>query len=125
MLRADDGSSVALMGTSAWLISAAALHPSIAALGLAIVGVRLFGISRAVFRYIERLVSHGVTFRVLRNIRVWMYSRLEPLAPARLMDFRLGDVVGRLMADVETLENFFVRVRRAAYRCVCWPGQAF
>ena len=74
------GSSVALMGTSAWLISAAALHPSIAALGLAIVGVRLFGISRAVFRYIERLVSHGVTFRVLRNIRVWMYSRLEPLA---------------------------------------------
>jgi ATP-binding cassette subfamily C protein CydC len=104
------GSSVALMGTSAWLISAAALHPSIAALGLAIVGVRFFGISRAVFRYLERLVSHGVTFRLLRNIRVWMYSRLEPLAPARLMDFRLGDVVARLMADVDALENLFVRV---------------
>jgi ATP-binding cassette subfamily C protein CydCD len=113
------GSSVALMGTSAWLISAAALHPSIAALGLAIVGVRFFGISRAVFRYLERLVSHGVTFRVLRNIRVWMYSRLEPLAPARLMDFRLGDVVGRLMADVETLENLFVRVLAPPLTALC------
>jgi ATP-binding cassette subfamily C protein CydCD len=113
------GSSVALMGTSAWLISAAALHPSIAALGLAIVGVRFFGISRAVFRYLERLVSHGVTFRLLRNIRVWMYSRLEPLAPARLMDFRLGDVVARLMADVETLENLFVRVLAPPLTALC------
>jgi ATP-binding cassette subfamily C protein CydC len=113
------GSSVALMGTSAWLISAAALHPSIAALGLAIVGVRFFGIARAVFRYLERLVSHGVTFRVLRNVRVWLYSRLEPLAPARLMDFRLGDVVARLMADVETLENLFVRVLAPPLTALC------
>ena len=104
------GSSVALMGTSAWLISAAALHPSIALLQVAIVGVRLFGISRAVFRYFERLVSHGVTFRLLRNIRVWFYSRLEPLAPARLLDFRTGDLVARALADVETLENLYVRV---------------
>jgi len=113
------GSSVALMGTSAWLISAAALHPSIAALGLAIVGVRFFGISRAVFRYLERLVSHGVTFRLLRNIRVWVYSRLEPLAPARLMDFRLGDVVSRLMADVDVLENLFVRVLAPPLTALC------
>jgi ATP-binding cassette subfamily C protein CydCD len=113
------GSSVALMGTSAWLISAAALHPSVAALGLAIVGVRFFGISRAVFRYLERLVSHGVTFRVLRNIRVWVYSRLEPLAPARLMDFRLGDVVARLMADVDALENLFVRVLAPPLTALC------
>jgi ATP-binding cassette subfamily C protein CydC len=113
------GSSVALMGTSAWLISSAALHPSIAALGLAIVGVRFFGISRAVFRYLERLASHGVTFRLLRNVRVWLYSRLEPLAPARLMDFRLGDVVARLMADVETLENLFVRVLAPPITALC------
>ena len=104
------GSSVALMGTSAWLISAAALHPGIAALQVAIVGVRLFGISRAVFRYFERLVSHGVTFRLLRNIRVWFYEHLEPLAPARLMDYRAGDLVNRAVADVETLENLYVRV---------------
>ena len=104
------GSSVALMGTSAWLISAAALHPGIAALQLAIVGVRLFGISRGVFRYFERLVSHGVTFRLLRNIRVWFYERLEPLAPARLMDYRAGDLVNGAVADVDTLENLYVRV---------------
>jgi ATP-binding cassette subfamily C protein CydCD len=103
-------SSVALLGTSAWLISAAALHPSIAALQVAIVGVRLFGISRAVFRYFERLVSHDVTFRLLRNIRVWFYAHLEPLAPARLMDYHAGDLVNRAIADVDTLENLYVRV---------------
>ena len=64
------GASVALMGTSSWLISMAALHPSIAALEVAIVGVRFFGIARAVFRYLERLVSHNVTFRLLgRSIK--------------------------------------------------------
>jgi thiol reductant ABC exporter CydD subunit len=65
------GSSVALIGTSAWLISTAALHPSIADLGVSVVGVRFFGISRGVFRYLERLVSHGVTFRLLARLRVW------------------------------------------------------
>lgn len=104
------GSSVALMGTSAWLISAAALHPSIAALDLAIVGVRFFGIARAVFRYLERLVTHGVTLQLLRNIRVWFYERIEPLAPARLMGFASGDLLARAVEDVNTLENFFVRV---------------
>ncbi len=104
------GSSVALMGSSAWLISAAALHPSIATLQVAIVSVRLFGISRAVFRYLERLVSHGVTFQLLRSIRVWFYSHLEPLAPARLLDYHAGDLVNRAVADVETLETVYVRV---------------
>ncbi|HEY5984058.1 MAG TPA: thiol reductant ABC exporter subunit CydD [Anaerolineales bacterium] len=104
------GSSVALMGTSSWLISAAALQPSIASLEIAIVGVRFFGISRAVFRYLERLASHGVTFQLIRNIRVWFYSRLEPLAPARLMDYGAGDLMARAIADVETLENLYVRV---------------
>jgi ATP-binding cassette subfamily C protein CydCD len=113
------GSSVALMGTSAWLVSAAALHPSIASLDVAIVGVRFFGISRAVFRYLERLVSHGVTFRLLRNIRVWFYARLEPLAPARLMDFRVGDLVARAVADVETLENAYVRLLAPPLVAVC------
>ena len=98
------------MGTSAWLISTAALHPSVAELGLAIVGVRFFGISRAVFRYLERLVSHNVTFRLLARLRVWFYKKLEPLAPARLMDYRAGDLLSRIVGDVETLENFYVRV---------------
>lgn len=104
------GASVSLMGTSAWLISAAALRPSIAELQLAIVGVRFFGILRAVARYLERLVSHDVTFRLLARLRVWFYRRLEPLAPARLMAYRAGDLLNRIVADVETLENFYVRV---------------
>ncbi len=104
------GSSVALMGTSAWLISTAALHPSVADLGVSVVGVRLFGIMRGISRYFERLVSHDVTFRLLSRLRVWFYEKLEPLAPARLMDFRAGDLLSRIIGDVETLENFYVRV---------------
>jgi ATP-binding cassette subfamily C protein CydCD len=104
------GASVALMGTSAWLISEAALHPSIAVISVAIVGVRFFGISRAVFRYLERLVSHNVTFRLLSRLRVWFYEKLEPLAPARLMEYRAGDLLARIISDVGTLENFYVRV---------------
>ena len=104
------GSNVSLMGTSAWLISTAALHPSIAVLEVAIVGVRFFGISRGVFRYTERLVSHNVTFRLLSRLRVWFYEKLEPLVPARLMDYRAGDLLSRIIDDVETLENFYVRV---------------
>ncbi len=104
------GSSVALIGTSAWLISTAALHPSIADLGVSVVGVRFFGISRGLFRYLERLVSHNVTFRLLAKLRVWFYEKLEPLAPARLMDYKSGDLLARVIGDVETLENFYVRV---------------
>jgi len=104
------GSSIALIGTSAWLISTAALHPSIAELGVSVVGVRFFGISRGVFRYLERLVSHNVTFRLLARLRVWFYEKLEPLAPARLMEYKSGDLLARIIGDVETLENFYVRV---------------
>ncbi|HUI88748.1 MAG TPA: thiol reductant ABC exporter subunit CydD [Anaerolineales bacterium] len=104
------GASVALMGTSAWLISEAALRPSIAVISVAIVGVRFFGIARAVGRYLERLVSHNVTFRLLSRLRVWFYEKLEPLAPARLMEFRAGDLLARIISDVSTLENFYVRV---------------
>jgi ATP-binding cassette, subfamily C, bacterial CydCD len=104
------GSSVALIGTSAWLISTAALHPSVAELGVSVVGVRFFGISRGLFRYLERLVSHNVTFHLLARLRVWFYEKLEPLAPARLMEYKSGDLLARVIGDVETLENFYVRV---------------
>jgi ATP-binding cassette subfamily C protein CydCD len=104
------GASVALMGTSAWLISTAALHGSVADFGVSVVGVRFFGIARGVFRYLERLVSHGVTFNLLARLRVWFYRALEPLAPARLMHFRSGDLLSRIVADVEILENFYIRV---------------
>jgi thiol reductant ABC exporter CydC subunit len=72
--------------------------------------VRFFGISRGIFRYLERLVSHNVTFRLLARLRVWFYEKLERLAPARLMEYRSGDLLARVIGDVETLENFYVRV---------------
>jgi len=103
------GSSIGLMATSAWIIAVAALHPSIAVLQVAIVGVRFFGITRGVFRYLERLASHQVTFRVLARLRVWFYAGLEPLAPARLMCYRSGDLLSRIVADIGTLENFYIR----------------
>jgi len=104
------GSSIGLMSTSGYLIAKAALQPSIADLQLAIVGVRFFGIARGGFRYLERLASHDVTFRLLARLRVWFYRALEPLAPARLMQMRSGDLLARIVADVETLENFYLRV---------------
>jgi thiol reductant ABC exporter CydC subunit len=103
------GSAVGLLGTSAYIISAAARQPSIADLQVAIVGVRFFGISRAVFRYLERLVSHQVSFNLLSNLRVWFYSAVEPLAPARLVQFQSGNLFSRITSDITALENFYVR----------------
>ena len=104
------GSAIGLMATAAWIIARAALHPSIAVLNVAIVGVRFFGIARGVFRYLERVVSHQTTFRLLSRMRVWLYERIEPLAPARLSDYHSGDLLSRISADIDTLENFYVRV---------------
>ena len=103
-------SGLGLMGTSAWLLSKAALHPSIAALQVAIVGVRAFGVSRATLRYLERLVSHDVTLRLLGRLRMALFRALVPLSPARLLSHRRGDLLGRLLEDVGTLENLYVRV---------------
>ncbi len=102
--------AIGLLGTSAFLIASAALRPSIADLQVAIVGVRFFGISRGVFRYLERLVSHSVNLRVLSRLREAFYRRVEPGAPANLVSYRSGDVLQRVMGDLETLENFYVRV---------------
>ncbi len=95
--------------TSAWLISKCALQPSIADLGVSMVAVRFFGISRAVFRYLERLVSHDTTFRVLAKLRVDFYRAIEPLAPARLSKFQTGDLLTRVVADVESLQEIYLR----------------
>ncbi|MGB2895187.1 MAG: thiol reductant ABC exporter subunit CydC [Anaerolineales bacterium] len=101
---------IGLLSTSAYLIARAALHPSIAELQVAIVGVRFFGIARGVFRYFERLQTHNTAFRLLARLRVWFYEHLEPLAPARLLTQRSGDLLSRIVADVETLQHFFLRV---------------
>ncbi len=102
-------SSISLMALSAWLISTASLRPSIAELSVAVVGVRFFGIARAVFRYLERVVSHETTFRLLAEMRVTFYRLIEPLAPARLTSQRSGDLLSRVVSDVESLQNLLLR----------------
>ena len=109
-------SAIGLLALSGWFISAAAyagltlataqlfnfFHPSI--------GVRLFAIGRTLARYAERIVSHDTTFRILQSLRSWFYIHLEPLAPSRLMMFRSGDVLNRIVADIDALDNLYLRV---------------
>jgi ATP-binding cassette subfamily C protein CydC len=104
------GSGVGLMAMSAYLISRAAVVSSVADLSLAIAAVRLFALMRAALRYVERYLTHQTTFRILARLRAWFYAALEPLAPARLQWRRSGDLLTRIVADIETLENFYVRV---------------
>ena len=103
------GSGVGLMATAAFLIASAALQPSIAELQVAIVGVRFFGVSRGLFRYLERLVSHQLTLRLLGRLRQWFFRALEPLAPARIIEMRSSDLLTRAVADVESLQELFIR----------------
>lgn len=103
-------SGIGLMGTSAYLISVAALRPGIETLQVAIVGVRFLGLSRGVWRYLERLVTHSVNFRLLTELRIRYYSALEKLAPARLVGTSGGELLNQAIADVEVLENFYVRL---------------
>jgi thiol reductant ABC exporter CydC subunit len=104
------GSNVALMGLSAYLISKAAVAESVAELALAVTGVRVLAISRAGFRYLERYTTHRAMFRILTTIRCWFYAVVEPLAPARLVHLRSGDLMTRLVNDVDAMEEFYVRV---------------
>ncbi len=101
---------IGLLGTSAYLIASAALHPSIAELQVAIVGVRFFGISRAAFRYGERLVSHSVNLHIISSLRVWFYQKLSLVKQDDRSIYRSGDLLDRILRDLETLENFYVRV---------------
>lgn len=101
--------NVGLLTVSAWLLASAALQPGLTYLSLAIVGVRFFGVSRAVCRYFERYTSHCMAFQGLYGLRVWFYAHLEPLAPAILKRFGAGDMLGRIMGDIEVLQFFYLR----------------
>lgn len=103
------GSAVGLMGTSGWLISRASQQPPVLYLMVAVTATRTFGIGRAVFRYAERLVSHDAVLRMLADTRVAVYRRLERLAPAGLRDTRRGDLLSRLVADVDALQDYWLR----------------
>ncbi|MFD4507242.1 thiol reductant ABC exporter subunit CydC, partial [Streptomyces sp. NPDC058457] len=103
------GSAVGLMATSGWLISRASQQPPVLYLMVAVTATRAFGIGRAVFRYGERLVSHDAVLRMLADTRVAVYRRLERLAPAGLRTTRRGDLLSRLVADVDALQDYWLR----------------
>lgn len=101
------GASVALMGVSAWLLSRAAERPVFHALAVAAVGVRFFGVSRGVFRYLERLLGHDVALRLQAALRLRTYTTL---AKTTLIGRRRGDLLVRVIADVEAILDLVVRV---------------
>ena len=103
-------SNILLLGMAAYLIAAAALGPLLAILTIPIYIVRLMSVSRAGSRYAERVVAHNVTFRLLAQLRTWVYRRLEPLAPAYLHKQRSGDMLTRIVADVDELQNVYLRI---------------
>ena len=101
--------NIGLLTTSTWLITKASEHPILVVLSLAIVGVRFFGISRAICRYGERYVSHSMAFQGLYELRIAFFKRLEPLVPRLFQSMKMGDLLGRIMADIETLQFFYLR----------------
>ncbi|MGA5217568.1 thiol reductant ABC exporter subunit CydD [Streptomyces cinereoruber] len=103
------GSAVGLMAVSGWLISRASEQPPVLHLMMAVTATRAFGIGRAVFRYAERLVSHDAVLRMLADLRVSVYRRLERIAPAGLRRTRHGDLLARLVQDVDALQDYWLR----------------
>jgi ATP-binding cassette, subfamily C, bacterial CydC len=103
------GCGVALLAVSGFLLARASQHPNIVAISVAVVMVRALSVGRGVLRYLERLFSHDVAFRVLADVRVAIYRRLERLAPAGLAAFRSGDVLTRLISDVDATQDLFIR----------------
>ena len=120
--------AIGLLSLSGWFISATAVaglslinaqlfnffYPSI--------GVRLFAVVRTVARYAERIFSHDSTFRILASLRSWFYRQLEPLAPSCLMQYRSGDILNRIVADIEALDNLYLRVLRPSVVAVIITG---
>ncbi len=106
---AATGCAVALLATSGFLLARASEHPSIIAITGAVVAVRAFSVGRGVFRYGERLGTHDVAFRVLGDMRVAIYRHLERLAPAGLRAFRSGDLLARLVSDVDSVQDLYIR----------------
>ncbi len=102
---------IGLMASSGALIARASLRPdSVLELLVLITGVRFFGLTRAAVRYVERYVAHDLTLRLLARLRGWVYRRLQPLAPLELGGRRSGDLLSRLVADVDEVQTVYLRL---------------
>ncbi|MBL4710924.1 MAG: thiol reductant ABC exporter subunit CydC [Gammaproteobacteria bacterium] len=105
--------NVSLMALSGWFITSMAIAGVTGAMMnyfTPAAGIRSFAIARTVSRYLERLVTHEATFRLLSELRHWFYLHLEPLAPAGLQKYHSGDLLSRIRADIDALENVYLRI---------------
>ena len=107
---ASEASAVALLAVSSWLIVRASEQPLVMYISAAVVGVRLFALTRAVFRYTERVAGHDAALRQLAATRAALVRRLIPLAPDGLSRTRRGSVLGALVDDVDELQFLPLRV---------------
>lgn len=109
-------SAVALMALSGWLICACAVaglnHATAVYFNYLIPagGIRAFALLRIGSRYGERLITHDVTFRILADLRVWFYRKIEPLAPTYFIRYRSGDLLNRCTVDIDTLDQIYLRL---------------
>ena len=103
------GFGVALLATAGYLISLAAEQPPILSLTVTIVLVRFLGLGRPIARYADRLASHDLALRGLGRIRARVYEQIEPLAPGQLEGYRRGDLLARMVGDVDALQGLYVR----------------
>ena len=119
--------SAGLLGTANYLLAAAALHPGIMEISVSIVGVRFFGIARAVFRYGERYMSHSAVFSIISRTRSTYYNLIEPFAPGLFNCNTRGDVYNSIMYDVEELQDFYLKSIHPAGIAICITivGSAF
>ncbi|HHE6467752.1 TPA: cysteine/glutathione ABC transporter ATP-binding protein/permease CydC [Providencia rettgeri] len=106
--------SIGLLTLSGWFLAGTAIagFPGLYYFNymLPAAGVRGAAIFRTAGRYGERLVSHDATFKVLAHLRVFAFSKVLPLSPGGISRFRQGELLNRLVADVETLDHLYLRV---------------
>ncbi|MFA1821058.1 thiol reductant ABC exporter subunit CydC [Virgibacillus oceani] len=102
--------AVGLFSASGYLISRAALETPLYALILLTSTVKLLGFTRALSRYAERYFSHRATFTILSNVRVAFFERLEQVVPGIFQKYQSGDLLSRIVGDVESLQDYFLRV---------------
>lgn len=106
-------SSVALLGISGWFITASAIAGA-AAVGFNFfypsAGIRLFALTRVVSRYLDRLVNHEATFRLLADLRCWLFERTIPKDAATLGRLRGGDLLSRITGDIDALDHLYLRM---------------
>ena len=103
---AATAAGIAVLGLAGSMIAAAATGGVLAGL----VWLRVFALARIAARYLERLTTHEATFRVLADLRLWVFERAIPLAPARLGGWRGGDLMARLVSDIDALDGLYIRL---------------